>query len=298
MKKEIEKSVSSRINDKISRLQLTSVQKKTFFEILPEPIAYIPDDRFSRRTVMQPIMDHNVVVMPNTTIGAEDEQILFLQMNFARHKMCQQRRRLFRRGKWLRKDVFALLEWYQKQLEYRSKIVTSNMGLVLSMVQRVEYPGVEFTDLISEGSMALLRATEKFDCSRGFKFSTYACRAIFKGFLRAAKQNYRYRRLFPIQLENTLEIRRPQEQYLERDEAHEDMVDEIHTIIRDNLAELSDIEMKVMRMRFSLNDTQPSPMTLKQVGQQLGLTKERIRQIQNKALEKLRTVARERQIFT
>jgi RNA polymerase primary sigma factor len=63
-------------------------------------------------------------------------------------------------------------------LETRSKIVTANMGLVLAMAKRSDFPGVEFTDLVSEGSMALLRAADKFDCARGFKFSTYASKWI------------------------------------------------------------------------------------------------------------------------
>ena len=72
------------------------------------------------------------------------------------------------------------------------------------------------------------------------------------------------------------------------------LADEVQTIIKSNLAELSDIELSVVQMRFSLRDDQLAPMTLKQVGARLGLTKERIRQIQNQALAKLRVVAEER----
>ena len=71
-------------------------------------------------------------------------------------------------------------------------------------------------------------------------------------------------------------------------------MDEVHTLLRDNLADLSQIEQSVVDLRFSLLHGQHKPLTLKQVGSKLGLTKERIRQIQNKALAKLRIAAEER----
>ena len=64
--------------------------------------------------------------------------------------------------------------------------------------------------------------------------------------------------------------------------------------MNNNLADLSEIEMSVLQMRFSLEDEQVTPLTLKQAGTKLNLTKERIRQIQNNALKKLRDVAEER----
>ena len=256
------------------------------------PIAYIPNKQFSRPSLMNPIMEKNIRVLPSTLLNSEDEKTLFMQMNYARHKLCQRRRRLQRQSRWSKKEVSPLLDWDKLQLECRSKIVASNMGLVLSMVQRVTYPGVEFSDLISEGSMALLRSVEKFDCDRGFKFSTYACRSILKGFSRAAKQNYRYRSLFPAQLDTALE--KDNSTDADRMETHEELVDEVKAIVRDNLADLSDVEQQVVKLRFSLNEEQDSPLTLKEVGKRLCLTKERIRQIQNNALSKLRLIAEDR----
>lgn len=291
MKKNKKIPVSQRVLEKISRSHINADQKKELEDIIVSPISYIPDERFSRPTVMNPIMQHLVVVQTGHTIRPEDEQILFLQMNYIRYKMCQVRRRLLRQGQWQEKDVLELLSRYQQQLDCRSKIVTGNMGLVMSMIQRAKYMSVEFTDLVSEGSMALLRATEKFDCARGFKFSTYACRAILKSFSRAAKQNYRYHRLFPFQLDNYLERSNKIEQSQSYDQ--EELVLEMRKMVIDNVAELSDIELSVVRLRYSLNKDQDSPLTLKEVGLRLGLTKERIRQIQNAALQKLRIVAEE-----
>ncbi len=292
MKKGDKNYLSGKVAKKIVGLSLSVLQKQTLAEIIATPISCIPNERFRHKAIMEPVMDHRIDILPNTPLKREDEYILFLQLNYACYKLGLCRRQLLRRPCWAKKDVMPLLEWHRIQAECRSDIVTGNMGLVLSMVQRVSYPGVEFTDLISEGSMALLRAADKFDCSRGFKFSTYACRAILKGFSRAAKQSYRYHKLFPTQLEIGMQKDDQIEQL--RRKVREELVDEVRNIMRRNLADLSDIEERVLRMRFSLDDDQPAPLTLKQVGERLCLTKERIRQIQNRALGKLRLLAEDR----
>jgi len=272
-------------------LILSPSDSKTLSVLIKAPIAFIDDERFAHPAVMQPLMAQEISVTPGIAPSQEEENALFLQLNYCRYRMCVVRRRILRQKPWNQSDIDELLLLNERQLDARSKLVTANMGLVLAMAQRSEYPGVEFTDLISEGSMALLRATEKFNCARGIKFSTYACWAIFKAFSRAAKQSYRYRNRYPAQLDMTLE----KSDYLEvkRVENHNDWVDEVRTIVDNNLADLSDIEMSVVEMRFAL-DKQVQPLTLKEVGERLGLTKERIRQIQNKALKKLRGVAEER----
>ena len=142
--------------------------------------------------------------------------------------------------------------------------------------------------MISEGNFALLRSVDKFDCSRGFKFSTYACRAILKSFSRVALRTSRYRGRFPTEFDPSLE----KSDYVDRkrDGVEADCVEEIRDILSQNRAELNDMERTVIRERFALNDEvdQPRPKTLEQVGELIGVTKERVRQIQNKALEKLR----------
>ena len=234
----------SSFNQKIRRLRLKKADKETLNLILSEPISYIPHDYFRRSSQMGPIMGKNVAATAGRSLEKEEEQVLFLQMNYARHKLCQKRRKLMRQSLWSRETIMELLRYYNKQLIARSEIVTANMGLVLAMAKKVDFPGVDFTDLISEGSMALLRATDKFDCQRGYKFSTYACRAIFKGFSRTAKQNYRYRKRFPTQWDIALE----KDDYLEqlRQEDHESGIEEVRTIFRDNLADLSQIEQSVI----------------------------------------------------
>jgi len=284
----------SAVQKKIDRLNLPRAEKKKLEEILAESIAFIPNENFRRPKVMTEIINQQIEVQTGRSLSAEDERLLFMQLNYARYKLCQVRRKLLKQTANWKNIALELLDWYHRQLEYRSKIVTANMGLVLAMAKRSTFPGVEFTDLVSEGSMALLRATDKFDCARGFKFSTYACRAIFKGFSRTAKQSYRYRSHFLVQWDTAFE----KSDQIERDrkEQHDDCVDEVRTIMHQNLADLTGIEQSVVSLRYSLDTLQPKPLTLKQVGEKLGLTKERIRQIQNKALTKLRVVAPERMV--
>lgn len=286
-----EKTLSRAARKKLDQLKLTALQYTTAEKLLLTPADFMPDRQFRHPSKMAPIMAQDIRVAPGQTLDSHQEPTLFLQMNYSRYKLSCLSKRLLRQGTWQQEDILELLQWNRQQLELRSRIVTANMGLVLAMAKHVTYSGVEFSELISEGSMALLRATEKFDCSRGWKFSTYACRAIFKGFSRAAKQNYRYRNHFPTQWDPALETQEVQAGRREENQA--ERVDELLAILRDNDAELSGTELSVVKMRFSLGDGD-SPLTLKEVGRRLGLTKERIRQIQNKALEKIREVAENR----
>jgi RNA polymerase primary sigma factor len=186
-------------------------------------------------------------------------------------------------------ELRLLLLWGHRAAAARCRIVEANMPLVLAMARRARPVGLDFSELISEGNFALLRSVDKFDCSRGFKFSTYACRAILKSFSRVMMRNGRYRTRFPVEFEPSLE----RSDYLERQrQRHEgDVVEQIAAILADNRAALNEMEKQVIRERFALKPaaTEDVSKTLEQVGEMIGVTKERVRQIQNRALRKLRT---------
>ncbi|MEM6756937.1 MAG: sigma-70 family RNA polymerase sigma factor [Planctomycetota bacterium] len=225
-------------------------------------------------------------------LTAAQERVIFSQYNYCRMRVCVLRDRL-QEERSIDPDVARdMLEWFRKADAYRQQIAHTNLALVLAMAKRTRMSEVDFADLISEGNMALMRAVDKFDCTRGFKFSTYACRAIIKAFSRQGIKLSKYRQLFPTDFDPKLE--RSNHAELKRDEHEEDCVSELKDIVTRNRADLSQIEREVIEHRFAVNkpvvegEDEPKPLTLEQVGKIIGVTKERVRQIQNKALVKLR----------
>lgn len=232
-------------------------------------------------------------------LSAKQEQALFLQFNYCRFRVCLIRDELLDRPDIDLDLATDLLHWYRKAEQYRDQIAQTNLALVLAMAKRTRMSEVDFADLVSEGNMALLRAIDKFDAGRGFKFSTYACRAILKAFSRAGMKLSKHRNLFPTGFDPEFE----RSDYMETKRAseEEDCADEVRRIVETNQADLSKIEQQVIKHRFKLvapdvrNEPDPSitrddgkPLTLQQVGQIIGVTKERVRQIQNVAMAKIR----------
>ncbi len=222
--------------------------------------------------------------------GAE-EKILFLQFNYARWKVRELQREVAASASKVPTDEQGreMLKWYRYSKRMREQIAETNLALVLAMAKRTRMSEVDFADLVSEGNMALLRAVDKFDCERGFKFSTYACRAILKAFSRQGMKLSKYRQRFPTDFDPKLE--KSNHLDTKRQEFVHDAASEVKRIVMDNQCELSAIERTVIEHRFRLTTPEDTskPMTLEQVGQIIGVTKERVRQIQNKALEKIRT---------
>lgn len=232
----------------------------------------------------------------------------------------------------------------------RKKLTRSNSRLVISMAKKYVGQGVPFLDLIQEGNLGLMKAVEKFDHTRGHKFSTYATWWIRQAITRAiadqgrtirvpVHMNDRIRRLYrvsrrleqelgrepsveelseemslsPEQVERIIEIsQRPlalekpvgEEKDSELGEfiEAEDFPDPAETAaqevlrgdIEDLLTSLTPREARVLELRYGLIDGHS--YTLKEVGEKFGLTRERIRQIENEALQRLRHPHRSRKL--
>ena len=231
------------------------------------------------------------------SLSRDEEVDLFLRYNYCRYRIM----RILKAH--ARKPLTAaatrdLLKWDHAALDIRDQIVQANLGLVPSMVERSHLTGVDFAELISEGQLALLRSVDKFDCLRGFKFSTYACRAILTSISRAVALMARHRAQFPTEYDPGLQ----KSDFIEakRDDLEATCIDELAGILATNAADLTVTERRVLAERFGVKaarrKTASDPKTLRQVAEVFGVTKERVRQIQNKALAKLRDVLDE-QVF-
>lgn len=240
----------------------------------------------------QPTRDdpENALTGTPQLMSAKEERLMFLRFNYCKLRLEKLQRKIKRDG-LTRATAEEFVDWNRRFEHYREYLTRTNLALVLAMAKRTRLGDVDFAEVVSEGNMALLRAVDKFSIDRGFKFSTYACRAILKAFSRTAMKSSRHKSHFPVEFEPEMEKSDWGDK--RRDMVKEDCIDELKTIVDRNLADLSSIEQTVIKRRFNWKESDESPLTLEEVGKIIGVTKERVRQIQNKALAKIKVVMEE-----
>jgi RNA polymerase sigma factor (sigma-70 family) len=261
------------------------IEKKLFdFEVEPQ----LPMTAWYQPTRDEAV-DETMAGAPQLMKPAE-ERIMFLRFNYSKLRLTRLQK-LIQKDGLTRERAELFLEWHRRFEHFREYLVRTNLALVLAMAKRTRLGDVDFAEVVSEGNMALIRAVDKFNVDRGFKFSTYACRAILKAFSRTALKSSRHKSRFPVEFEPDMEKSDWQDR--RRDQVQEDCIDELKAIVDRNLADLSNVEETVIRRRFNWQQREEHPLTLEEVGQIIGVTKERVRQIQNKALAKIRSVMEE-----
>lgn len=238
----------------------------------------------------------------------------------------------------------------QDGIEARDHLIKANTRLVVSIAKRYMGRGVPFLDLIQEGNLGLMKAVEKYDCKRGFRFSTYATWWIRQTITRAIADQARTIRVpvhmtdrirqmykanhdleqrlgrqptieelsaemklpvnkvqwimkvswIPISLETPVSDDEDSElgQFIEDDLNPTPLQSAYQSMLKDKLEEvlttLTPREARILRLRFGLDDG--NAYTLEEVGHKFGLTRERIRQIEGRALRRLRHPRRARQL--
>src|SRR5919112_2062992 len=181
-------------------------------------------------------IDETMSHAPQLMKGAE-EKLMFLRFNFCKRRLTHLQKKIKRGG--LTRDLAGrFLEWHRRFEHFREYLVRTNLELVLAMAKRTRLGDVDFAEIVSEGNMALMRSVDKFNVDKGFKFSTYACRAILKAFSRTAMKHGRYKTRFPVEFEPEMEKSDWTDK--KRDAVEEDCIDELKQIVDRNLADLSE----------------------------------------------------------
>src|SRR5438874_1426937 len=287
---------------------------------------------------------------------------LYLQTELARHPRDRKKRlqlqnkiRELEKGLWLSLSEYAeqyqaLKGWVRQALRAKTEMVEANLRLVISIAKKYTNRGLSFLDLIQEGNMGLMKAVEKFEYRRGYKFSTYATWWIRQAITRSIADQARTIRIPVHMIETINKLLRVQKQLVQEygreptpEEVAEEVllpVDRVRAVlkmaqqpislqspvgeseetnfgdfiedrgaenpsdmtaivllkekIKDVLETLTDRERQVLEQRFGLIDGYSR--TLEEVGRQFQVTRERIRQIEAKALRKMRHPTRIRQL--
>jgi RNA polymerase primary sigma factor len=218
-------------------------------------------------------------------LSREQEAHLFRKMNYLKSRASRLRDQVdpARARK-------ATLDEIERQLEealaIKDQIIRANLRLVVAIAKRQVGSRDELFERVSDGNYALIRAVDRFDYARGNKFSTYATWAIINSLkLRRRQKNERVRfvTVDEAMLQDTTDTRADVH---DQEKAHEQRRCQVECL----LGGLDDRERRILVSRYGIGGAEER--TLKQIGQALGITKERVRQIEMRARQKLRRLAR------
>ena len=220
-------------------------------------------------------------------LSKDEEQFYFRRMNWLKFRAATTRGRLDRSRATLR-QIEEIEGWLAEAETVKAILITSNLRLVVSIAKKFIDPGMAFEELVSEGNLALMRAVEKFNFALGNRFSTYATYAIQRHFFRLSHKSRQQRNRF-VAADESLKDMPAEPQATES--CSSEQVAELSRMFRSFLGDLEPREQQIVVARFGF-DGKP-PRTFRELGAEMGVCKERIRQIQTRAMDKLRGMAAE-----
>ena len=319
----IEKTFSKDVGAMVDRLKLIETNEKELIKMTRET-------------------GHSYGKFRTYTLSAQEAEVRLKRLHFDTEMNFR----------WIQETYTAIWKGEREADAAKSELVEANLRLVVSIAKKYTNRGLQFLDLIQEGNIGLMKAVDKFEYRRGFKFSTYATRWIRQAITRAIADQARTIRIPVHMIETINKLVRTQRmlvQELGREATPEEIADKMdmhvdkvrkvlkiakepisletpvgeeedsslgdfiedkkvinpaEAIVNINLAEqtrrvlstLTPREEKVLRMRFGIGEE--SDHTLEEVGQDFNVTRERIRQIEAKALRKLRHPSRSNKLKT
>lgn len=226
------------------------------------------------------------VLYETPLLSREQEAHLFRQMNYLKFKAARLREQVDP-ARARSADLDKIEGWLGQAQALKELLISANMRLVVSIAKRHVGAADNFFELLSDGNLSLIKAVEKFDYSRGFKFSTYASWAIMKNFARSIPEEKGRRDRYLTGSEELFEyaadIRGDEHAALAGAEQAKQQVNAL-------LDRLSERERRIMQLRNGLDAERG--LTLEQVGKELGITKERVRQLEARSMIKLRQLAK------
>lgn len=279
--------------------------------LLEKPIEYMHSSQFEDRNAAELILrpapagaqKNSAIKAPpglppylnslySVPLLTKDEEVYyFRKMNFLKYQAAELQRQIDI-AQPRTKDMDTIERLLEQASEVKNFLIRSNLRLVVSIAKKHMKPNANFFEMVSDGNISLIRAIEKFDFTRGFKFSTYASWAIMKNFARSIPAEFTQLDRFRTGNEEVFD----QASDPRSERLNEEFINKRqHEALMGILDQLDPRERDIIVSRYGLKDGD-APQTLEQVGQKLGVTKERIRQLESRALQKLRKIAEDERL--
>jgi len=246
------------------------------------PLPNVPPDSSRSKRPPKDLPPYLQDLYQHPLLSTRQEQHLFRRYNFLKFKADRLRSELdpLSVTDETLNEIDALL---QDAVQVKNDLLRANLRLVVSIARRHVGRSPHFFETVSDGNLALMRAVEKFDYARGFKFSTYASWAIMRNYARTIpEQAYQSARLM-TGVDDLLASAPSQDETARQ----ETFADGARHLLTKGLAVLSERERDIVVRHYGL-DNGGQPETLDQIGRIFGVTKERVRQIERQAIRKLK----------